>query len=478
MRRVGPGEPLPPWLHHAPLGVRLRPHCVLRRPHWALPTDVWGQRFLPSGRDDSAAASHFLRFPVIDKVRGDAFGACIGLSEYQQLGERYQLPPLEAEVQCIREGVARGGSRAARAALPSKLSPNAKLGLLHPPATASPMPRHKPRRLDNSLGGGGSSGSPPPRCKHNLPCVLKRINKEGPNRGRYFFGCSKYVFAQKCNFFRLAPPQSPSPSPLADATEASPSHHLPCRLATPPNRAPAVSRTGAVAGHKRARPPSPQGELPLEGHAFAAARPARLATPRLFGAGVVGASQSPASSTPGWRERTVMVSQDSTSSPSSHAPSQQQPEGGSEMPNEGGAASTAQVATLGPRPSRGAEARGYDDDDQGSEPLLTSPPEAAFVPAATTSPIAATSEVLAPETPHRLAAAAFERAAHVSATGVSAGDAVLRPPSVSDDSPKLIPESVDALWGGPLERAELERQGLLRKRRRRSHSRGRSALML
>ena len=68
-----------------------RRHVVLRYPQWALPTDVWGQRFLPRGPDDSAAALFFLRFPVVEKIRGESaegLRGCIGLEEYRAVGKR------------------------------------------------------------------------------------------------------------------------------------------------------------------------------------------------------------------------------------------------------------------------------------------------------------------------------------------------------------------------------------------------------
>ena len=65
MCKLERGAPPPKWLQFAPTAGATRPHYVLRRPEWALPTDVWGQRFLPAGADDSAASPFFLRFPSV-----------------------------------------------------------------------------------------------------------------------------------------------------------------------------------------------------------------------------------------------------------------------------------------------------------------------------------------------------------------------------------------------------------------------------
>lgn len=48
----------------------------------------------------------------------------------------------------------------------------------------------------------------PPMCRHGEPCVLKKVNKSGENKGRTFFSC-RYPHGigphTNCNFFKWAP---------------------------------------------------------------------------------------------------------------------------------------------------------------------------------------------------------------------------------------------------------------------------------
>ena len=68
------------------------------------------------------------------------------------------------------------------------------------------------KRALNALGvatHGGSSGghqrAPPPpdapTCKCGLVCALQTVQKEGPTKGREFFGCSKFPDPSRCNTF-------------------------------------------------------------------------------------------------------------------------------------------------------------------------------------------------------------------------------------------------------------------------------------
>lgn len=57
------------------------------------------------------------------------------------------------------------------------------------------------------------SKQPPPRCHHNIDCVLRKVKKSGPNRGRSFYCCSKPVGPagnpeSRCDFFQWLNPTS------------------------------------------------------------------------------------------------------------------------------------------------------------------------------------------------------------------------------------------------------------------------------
>ncbi len=43
-----------------------------------------------------------------------------------------------------------------------------------------------------------------PPCYHNEPCTNWTVKKEGPNKGKRFFSCSRKQDEERCNFFKWA----------------------------------------------------------------------------------------------------------------------------------------------------------------------------------------------------------------------------------------------------------------------------------
>eukprot|EP00947_MAST-08B_sp_MAST-8B-sp1_P003073 g3073.t1 len=48
-----------------------------------------------------------------------------------------------------------------------------------------------------------------PKCRHGIPTQMREVQKEGPNKGRFFFSCRYPQDKGSCNFFEWAsPPQA------------------------------------------------------------------------------------------------------------------------------------------------------------------------------------------------------------------------------------------------------------------------------
>ena len=45
---------------------------------------------------------------------------------------------------------------------------------------------------------------PKPNCRHNIPCAIRKVKKEGNNKDRLFFNCSKNK-EDSCNYFEWVP---------------------------------------------------------------------------------------------------------------------------------------------------------------------------------------------------------------------------------------------------------------------------------
>ena len=274
MRRVeySDSAPLPGWLQFAPRAGATRLHCVLRHPEWALPTDVWGQRFLPSGGgENSGAAAHFLRFPVLDKVRGSSCGGwrgCISLQEYREVGERYQAPPSEREVRRVCEGVSAGrggdddddGDDGSAAHQPGAMSPSSSAVV--PPKRAAAAAR---------VAGGRST-------KLSPTSGLGLLREPPPTHGAAARGVAACGAAAR-------PPLAPRASNVRPPSLPA---HRPCARPLPAGvpegaqHATLSARTvaGGALGHKRVRPPSPRTAQAPAAAAAAAATAAAAAAKR------------------------------------------------------------------------------------------------------------------------------------------------------------------------------------------------------
>lgn len=53
-------------------------------------------------------------------------------------------------------------------------------------------------------GGGGDDVAEVPRCICKTPAKLCTVHKDGPNQGRFFYGCAGYSAAARCGFFKWA----------------------------------------------------------------------------------------------------------------------------------------------------------------------------------------------------------------------------------------------------------------------------------
>ena len=89
---------------------------------------------------------------------------------------------------------------------PDPLSSLAHTGTVTAEFTDSAFPPH-PSSIDGrnkrTRGSSSSSYEKPPKCNCMIDARAKRVYKEGPNQGRYFYGCTKPA-AHRCKYFKWA----------------------------------------------------------------------------------------------------------------------------------------------------------------------------------------------------------------------------------------------------------------------------------
>lgn len=76
------------------------------------------------------------------------------------------------------------------------------------------------RRDANRNRNTGSGNTDDVKCDCRLPCKKLTVHKEGPNKGRQFYGCAK-DFSSKCNFFKWADESGSRPGPARPAPVSS-----------------------------------------------------------------------------------------------------------------------------------------------------------------------------------------------------------------------------------------------------------------
>lgn len=103
----------------------------------------------------------------------------------------------------------------------------------HPSMTTSDMHRHSTRSY-----GSTTTAAQIPKCPgHNAPCAQRTVRKEGPNKGRPFFVCSKPQGSQ-CDFFQWADEEASTSSYGRTTPSTSvqipkcPGHDVPCAQRT------------------------------------------------------------------------------------------------------------------------------------------------------------------------------------------------------------------------------------------------------
>ena len=86
-------------------------------------------------------------------------------------------------------------------------------------------------------GGGGEGGGGDaelPKCHCNAACKIRTVYRDGPNQGRFFYGCAGYIASKRCGFFKWAD----------DAQSSEASRAMQWRRFTPP-RFKLVSQTSS-----------------------------------------------------------------------------------------------------------------------------------------------------------------------------------------------------------------------------------------
>ncbi|XP_012551245.2 DNA topoisomerase 3-alpha isoform X1 [Bombyx mori] len=76
------------------------------------------------------------------------------------------------------------------------------------------------RRDANRNRNTGSGNTDDVKCDCRLPCKKLTVHKEGPNKGRQFYGCAKDL-SSKCNFFKWADESGSRPGPARPAPVSS-----------------------------------------------------------------------------------------------------------------------------------------------------------------------------------------------------------------------------------------------------------------